>query len=83
MISRRLVLAAAATSAWPAASPWAQPRPTIRIARIQGINFLPTYLMPQVSPHFFWFDFNEIRVGSDQPPCISAEASASTDFKEW
>ncbi len=37
----------------------------------------------QVSPHFFWFNFNEIRVGSDQPPCISAEASASTDFKEW
>lgn len=31
----------------PLAEPRAQSRPTIRIARIQGINFLPTYLMQQ------------------------------------
>ncbi len=37
----------------------------------------------QVSPHFSHCDFNEIGVGSDEPLCISAEASAPIDFKEW
>jgi len=40
-------------------------------------------LRPQVSPHFFRCDFNEIGIGSDQPLCISAEASAPIDFKQW
>jgi hypothetical protein len=34
-------------------------------------------------PSFFPLDFNELGVGSDQPLCISAEASAPIDFKEW
>ncbi len=47
MTSRRRLLSVTAAAA---VAPWnrraqAQPVPTIRIARIQGINFLPTYLM--------------------------------------
>ncbi len=47
-------------------------------------HFTPTSgSWPQVSPHFSHCDFNEIGVGSDEPLCISAEASAPIDFKEW
>ncbi len=63
---------------------WNCPASTAGVcSRENYLAYSPTYDEAQVSPHFFWFDFNEIRVGSDQPPCISAEASASTDFKEW
>jgi len=53
MIDRRRLLSIATTVVPLALAPWAmanggaraQSTPTIRIARIQGINFLPTYLM--------------------------------------
>lgn len=45
MIDRRRLLTASAAVLLPAALSRAQPRPEIRIARIQGVNFLPTYLM--------------------------------------
>jgi NitT/TauT family transport system substrate-binding protein len=44
-MERRRFLTAAAAATLPATASPAQARPTIRIARIQGINFLPTYLM--------------------------------------
>jgi len=45
MMERRRLVAAAAAATLHAAASRAQARPTLRIARIQGINFLPTYLM--------------------------------------
>jgi len=45
MMERRRFLTAGVAATLPATASPAQARPTIRIARIQGINFLPTYLM--------------------------------------
>lgn len=49
MINRRRILSLAAAAMPLSLTRWsavrAQPVPTVRIARIQGINFLPTYLM--------------------------------------
>ena len=46
-MERRRLLIITAAAVLPLAALRAQSRPTIRIARIQGINFLPTYLMQQ------------------------------------